>query len=152
MLDIFFFKKGQNKLFTQCWRGHVFLNPIPLWKWKWKRVALWKWKSDCLRANGLYSPWNSPGQNTGVEPFPSLGDLPNPGIEPGSPALQADSLPTELWGKPHLSGWWSSKQLVVLCVSQGEEQTHIAGGGSGVRIDTVARERHTGNVSWNEDA
>ena len=33
-------------------------------------------------------------------PFPSPGDLPNPGIEPGSPALQADSLPTELLGKP----------------------------------------------------
>ena len=29
-------------------------------------------------------------------PFPSLGGLPNPGIEPRSPALQADSLPTEL--------------------------------------------------------
>ena len=29
----------------------------------------------------------------------SLGDLPNPGIEPGSPALQADSLPSELPGK-----------------------------------------------------
>ena len=29
-------------------------------------------------------------------PFPSPGDLPNPGIEPVSPALQADSLPTEL--------------------------------------------------------
>ena len=29
-------------------------------------------------------------------PFPSPGDLPNPGIEPKSPALQADSLPTEL--------------------------------------------------------
>ena len=27
-------------------------------------------------------------------------DLPDPGIEPGSPALQVDSLPTELWGKP----------------------------------------------------
>ena len=26
-------------------------------------------------------------------------DLPNPGIEPGSPALQANSLPSELWGK-----------------------------------------------------
>ena len=25
--------------------------------------------------------------------FPSPGDLPNPGIKPGSPALQADSLP-----------------------------------------------------------
>ena len=29
-------------------------------------------------------------------PFPSSGDLSDPGIEPGSPALQADSLPTEL--------------------------------------------------------
>ena len=28
-------------------------------------------------------------------PFPSPGDLPNTGIEPGSPALQADSFPTE---------------------------------------------------------
>ena len=34
-------------------------------------------------------------------PFPSAGDLPDPGIEPTSPALQADSLPTELWGKPN---------------------------------------------------
>ena len=34
-------------------------------------------------------------------PFPSPGDLPNPGIEPESPALQADPLPTELQGKPH---------------------------------------------------
>ena len=29
-------------------------------------------------------------------PFPSPGDLPDPGIEPGSPTLQADSLPSEL--------------------------------------------------------
>ena len=28
-------------------------------------------------------------------PFPSPGDLPNPGVEPGSPALQADALPSE---------------------------------------------------------
>ena len=32
-------------------------------------------------------------------PCPSPGDLPNPGIEPRSPALQADSLPAELPGK-----------------------------------------------------
>ena len=38
-------------------------------------------------------------------PFSSPGDLPDPGIEPGSPALQADSLPTELQGKPHLQKW-----------------------------------------------
>ena len=32
-------------------------------------------------------------------PFPSPGDLPDPGIEPGSPALQADTLPSEPPGK-----------------------------------------------------
>ena len=34
-------------------------------------------------------------------PFPSPGDLPDPGIEPRSPALQAVSLPTDLQGKPN---------------------------------------------------
>ena len=33
-------------------------------------------------------------------PFPSPGDLPDPGTKPRSPTLQADSLPTELGGKP----------------------------------------------------
>ena len=33
-------------------------------------------------------------------PFPSPGDLPNPGIKLGSPALQADALPSEPSGKP----------------------------------------------------
>ena len=32
-------------------------------------------------------------------PFPSPEDLPDPGIEPRSPVLQADSLPPELQGK-----------------------------------------------------
>ena len=34
------------------------------------------------------------------QPFPSPGDLPNPGIKPRSPTLQADSLPAEPQGKP----------------------------------------------------
>ena len=33
------------------------------------------------------------------KPFPSPGDLPNPGIEPRSPALHADSLPAKPQGK-----------------------------------------------------
>ena len=33
-------------------------------------------------------------------PFPSPGDAPDSGIKPGSPALQADSLPFEAPGKP----------------------------------------------------
>ena len=36
------------------------------------------------------------------EPFPSPGDIPNPRIEPRSPALQADSLPSETPGKPQI--------------------------------------------------
>ena len=45
----------------------------------------------CNPMGYIYSPWNSPGQNTGVgSPIPSPRDLPNSGIEPGSPALQAD--------------------------------------------------------------
>ena len=44
---------------------------------------------DC----SLQATWNSPGENTGV-------GLPNLGTEPESPALQADSLPSEPSGKP----------------------------------------------------
>ena len=35
-------------------------------------------------------------------PFPSPGDLPNPGIEPWSPTLEADALTSEPPGKPNI--------------------------------------------------
>ena len=44
--------------------------------------------------------WNSPGQYSGVSSFSSPGDIPNPGIKPRSPVLQADSLPAEPQEKP----------------------------------------------------
>ena len=107
--------------------------------------------SDSLQPHGLYSPWNSPGQNTGVGSlsilqgiFPTQGS--NPGLPhcrwilyqlshkgsprilewvaspfssrssrprncTGSPALQADSLPTGLSGKPKRK----SPSCVQLC-------------------------------------
>ena len=53
----------------------------------------------------LLCPWNSQSQNTGVgKPFPSPGGLPNPGTEPRSPALQANSLPSEPPGKTMNTG------------------------------------------------
>ena len=39
------------------------------------------------------------------QPFPSPGDLPNPGIEPRSPAFQADSLPGDPQGSPRILEW-----------------------------------------------
>ena len=44
-------------------------------------------------------------------PFPSPEELPDPRIEPGSPALQADSLPAELLGKPFIMYYKLFKKL-----------------------------------------
>ena len=45
--------------------------------------------------------------------FPSPGDLPNPGIKPGSPALQADSIPSEPQGSP--LSWLSETIKLYFC-------------------------------------
>ena len=52
------------------------------------------------------------------ELFPSPGDLPNPGIEPRSPALQADSLPAEPQGKPKNPGVGSLSLLQWIFLTQ----------------------------------
>ena len=53
-------------------------------------------------------------------PFPSPWDHPNPGIEPESPALQANSLPAELPGEPRAcikaGPWFSMLVLPLLTV------------------------------------
>ena len=43
--------------------------------------------------------------------FPSPGDLPHPGIKPRSPALQADSLPSQQPGKPKTRNWGHTKDF-----------------------------------------
>ena len=60
--------------------------------------------SDFLRPHGLYIPWNSPGQDTGLGSLSVLQDVPKPGIEPRSPALQGDSLPAKPQGKASNTG------------------------------------------------
>ena len=89
---------------------HIFIEKMRfelIWRWKWSRSVM----SDSLRLHGLSPPrllrrqsmeffrqeyWNG-------LPFRSPGDLPDPGIEPGSPTLQADALPSEPQGS--LKGW-----------------------------------------------
>ena len=77
------------------------LETIILNKWKWKvkvKVAqscqtLWDPMTYTVRGilQARILEWVA---------FPFSGDLPNPGIEPMSPTLQADSLPAEPQGKP----------------------------------------------------
>ena len=55
--------------------------------------------------------------------FPSPGDLPNPGIEPGSPTLQADALPSESPGKLLQ---WEGASNTQLCM----ENSHVTVGSS----------------------
>ena len=50
-------------------------------------------------------------------PFPSPGDLPNPGIELRSPTLQADALPSEPPGKPLST---DIQKEMILCGFLGE--------------------------------
>ena len=79
--------------------------------------------SNSLGAHVLYSPWCSPGQNTGVGSFSLLQRIfPTQGLNPGllhygqilpagkprSPTLQADSLPAEPQGKPKILEWVAS--------------------------------------------
>ena len=56
-----------------------------------------------LYATGLLCPWDFPGKDTGMGcHFLLQGKLLDLGIEPRSPALQADALPSEPPGKPLL--------------------------------------------------
>ena len=46
-------------------------------------------------------------------PFPSPGDLPHPGIKPGTPALEADVLTSEPPGKPNLDSILKSRDITL---------------------------------------
>ena len=57
--------------------------------------------SNCLQSHGLCSPWNSPGQSTGVGSHSLLqGIFWTQESEPGTLALPVDSMPPEPSGKP----------------------------------------------------
>ena len=57
---------------------------------------------DCRPPGCSSIHWTFRARTLSGSPLPSPGDLPNPGIEPWSPALQADSLPSEPLGKPQI--------------------------------------------------
>ena len=58
-------------------------------------------------------------------PFSSPGDLPDPGIEPGFSALQADSLPSEPPGKPSMRLYHTAIHLKIFFLSKGCFLLHL---------------------------
>ena len=82
--------------------------------------------TDCSPP-GSSVPGDSPGKNTGVPcntclPCPPLRDLPNPGIEPRSPAWPTNSLLTEPPGKPKNTGVSSLSLLQEIFPTQESKQ------------------------------
>ena len=68
-------------------------------------------------------------------PFPSPGDLPNPGIKPRSRALQADSLPVEPQGEPWESIGRSETAVIPAGISLSETLTRFFA--RGIRSDLL---------------
>ena len=75
--------------------------------------------SDSLRPHVLYSPWNPPGQNTGVGSLSLLqGILPTQGSNPGLPHCRQIFLPAEQPGKPKNTGVSSHSLLLGMFPTQ----------------------------------
>ena len=79
----------------EYWRGQPFSSPGDLPNPGIELRSLPHWRRILYQLSHKGSPRIWSGQ-----PKPSPGDLPDPGMELRSPALPADSLPPELWGKP----------------------------------------------------
>ena len=83
----------------KCTRRYAVKSFLPATQFPGKKVKVTRL---CLT---LCNPWTTQSMKfsrpkyLSEYPFPSSEDLPNPGIEPRSPALQADSLPAEPQGK-----------------------------------------------------
>ena len=99
-----------------------------------------------LQPTRLLCPWDFSRQGYWSElPFPSPGDFPDPGVEPGSPALQADSLSSEPPGKPKM-------RKHIAEASHGSTQVP---GGEAEEIKftlpwVVQRRKHEGLVLWTQ--
>ena len=75
--------------------------------------------SNSLQCHGLYRPSFSRPEPWSGQPFPSPRDLPDPEIESGSPALQADSLPAET---AHMHRMSVKKNVLNKCPENGSRK------------------------------
>ena len=92
-------------------------------KVKWSESESGSVVSDSLRPYGLHSPWNSPGQNTGVGSLSLLqGIFPTQGSNLGLPHCRRILLPAEPQGKPKNTGMGSLSFLQWILPTQESNQ------------------------------
>ena len=89
---------------------------------------LMKRSESCSVVSDSFNPWTtwstefSRPEYWSGQPFPSPGDLPNPGIKPRSPALQVDSLPAEPQGQSKNTGMGILSLLRWIFPTQGSKR------------------------------
>ena len=101
-------KNNNNLWFITCFPIHLISFPTTLWNSCWwfsRQVVSSSCNAWTVAHQAPVSMGFSRQEYWNGLPFPSPGSLPDPRIQPGSPALQADSLPTELRGK----SLWNSR-------------------------------------------
>ena len=82
--------------------------------------------SNSLQPHRLYSPWSSPGQNTGVGSLSLLqGIFPAQGLKPGRLHWRADSLPAEPQGKRQRNQRSNCQHLLDHGESKGIQEKHL---------------------------
>ena len=92
--------------------------------------------SNFLRPHGLYSPWNSPSQNTGVGSLSLLqGIFPTQGSNPGLSHYRQIFLPAEPQGKPKNTGVVSLSILQWIFLTQESKP-----GSPAFRVDSLPAE------------
>ena len=102
MLRIYFYRGTLvcNILYVSCVRHYVSTSVLPYSSESLSVV------SDSLRPQGLHSPWNSPGQNTGVGSLSLLQEIfPTQGSNPGFPHHRWILYQLSHQGSPRILQW-----------------------------------------------
>ena len=100
--------EGRGEEDERGWDGWMGSLTQLTWKWSLVRLFVTSWTAAHQAPPSM--GFSRQEYWSGL-PFPSPGDLPDPGIEPRSPALQADALTSEPPGKPWTWVWANSWRL-----------------------------------------
>ena len=119
------------RIMEQTWRSpsSVWLS-YSSWKWKESKSASHSVVSNSLWPHGLYSPWNSPGQNIRVGSLSLLqGIFPTQGLNWGLPHCRRILYQLSHKGSPRILEWvaypfsrgssWPRNQTGVSCIAGG---------------------------------